>query len=380
MSNELKQETETDQAEADAAEVEAGKDEAGAGKPRKSLLPWLLVLILLVLIGVAGWLGYRYVYQELLATNQQLQQQTTEQQQQLERVRTNLEEIEQQQQRLPQQVAKQVDEVAQNLRRNVSDQAQELGDLQRSVQSVQAEFASLDVSQATAWRLLEARHLAEQASNKLYLDQQPELALQLLDLADSHLAALNNPAYQTARQAINDDKVALQSVTTDAHIDVAMALSSLRTQLTDQEWSITAPGRTLTDTQVPDDAAWYTRLQASAKTLFNQLVRVQHREQPIEPQLSMAFVELTKQRVLLQLQLAQLAALSQSDELYQASLTEARRLVTEIQAQSELELNALDAELDALAEQRLQPDLPAQLRSPPVLNRLARSITAGANP
>ncbi|MGQ4277446.1 uroporphyrinogen-III C-methyltransferase [Pseudidiomarina sp. E22-M8] len=377
MSNEVKQKTETEQPE--AAEVEASADETTESKSSKSPLAWLLVLILLALIGVAGWVGYRYVYQELLATNQQLQQQATEQQQQIERVRAELQQIQQQQQRLPQQVAKQVDDVAQNLRRNVSDQAQALSDLQRSVQSVQAEFAALDVSQATAWRLLEARHLAEQASNKLYLDQQPELALQLLDLADSHLAALNNSAYQVARQAINDDKVALRSVTTDTHIEVAMALSSLRTQLTEQQWLLAAPSRTLTNAEVPADAPWYSRLQASAQTLFNQLVRVQHREQPLEPQLSMAFVELTKQRVLLQLQLAQQAALSQSDELYQASLTEARRLVTEIQTQSDLELTALDAALNELAGQRLQPSLPAQLRSLPVLNRLARSITAGAN-
>ncbi|MDN7136406.1 uroporphyrinogen-III C-methyltransferase [Pseudidiomarina terrestris] len=378
MSNDLKQEPENEQPN-DASE-QTDADEAIAEKSRtKGTFAWVLVLILLLLIAAAGWVGYRYVYQELLSTNQQLEHQAGQQQKQLEQVQNELQQLSQQQQKLPQQVSQQLDQVADNLRRNVSDQAQELGDLQRSVRSVQAEFAALDVSQATAWRVLEARHLVEQASNKLYIDQQPKLALQLLELADSHLAALNNPAYQAARQAINDDKVVLRSLTTDAHVQVAMELSSLRTQLAEQQWQLSAPTRTLTGNAVSADAPWYERLQASAKTLFDQLIRVQHREKPIEPQLSMAFVELSKQRVLLQLQLAQQAALSQSGALYQASVSEAQRLISEVQTQSDLDLTALKSELDELATQSLEPDLPAQLRSLPVLNRLARALTAGVS-
>lgn len=373
----------------DAQVIEAQSDEAiesqePSAKPKRgSVLPWLLILILLAALVAAGWAGYRYVYQELLVSNQQLQQQLAEQDQQLDslqqQVESKISALERQQQQLPSLVERQLQQSEQSVLRSVSEQEQRQADLARAVASVQAELASLDVSQATAWRVLEARQLVAEASNKVYIDQAPELALQLLELADTHLAELNNPAYQAARQAINDDKVALRSVDADRHLAVAMELSSLRARLLQQQWRINAPTRTLVDEQAPADAPWYEHLQASASTLFQQLIRVQHREKPIEPQLSAAFVELAKQRVLLQLQLAQQAALSQTDALYQSSLQEALALVVELEQQSDLELAALRSDLTELAAQSLQPSLPEQLRSLALMNRHAQAVNTGVS-
>ncbi|WP_258240775.1 uroporphyrinogen-III C-methyltransferase [Pseudidiomarina homiensis] len=366
----------------EAQDHEATSENDSAPK-RGSALPWLLVIVLAAALAGAGWAGYRYVYQDLIATNQQLNEQVTAQEQKLTDLQRELDnklaELERQQQQLPDLVKRQLQQSEQSLMRSVSEQEQRQSDLARAVQSVQAELASLDVSQATAWRILEARQLVAQASNKLYIDQAPELALQLLELADTHLAALNNPAYQAARQAINDDKVALRSVDADRHLAVAMELSSLRARLLQQDWRINAPTRTLVNEEPPADAPWYEHLQASASTLFQQLIRVQHREKPIEPQLSAAFVELAKQRVLLQLQLAQQAALSQTDELYQRSLQEALALVVELEQQSDLELAALRDDLTKLAAQTLQPDLPEQLRSLALINRHAQAVNAGVS-
>ena len=77
----------------DAQVIEAQSDEAiepqesSAEPKRGAALPWLLTLILLAALVAAGWAGYRYVYQELLVTNQQLQQQLAEQDQQLQGLR-----------------------------------------------------------------------------------------------------------------------------------------------------------------------------------------------------------------------------------------------------------------------------------------------------
>lgn len=372
-------------AETTAATVDGTDDTTAAVAPperRKtsSLLPWLVIVVLLAVLAAGGWLGYRYVYQDLLASNAQLQTNSEQQRQQLDNLERELAHLAQQQKRLPNDVREQLSEATRERQRQLAAQAQELSDLKRAVQGVQAEFASLDVSQATEWRIIEARHLAERANNKLYIDQQPTAALQLLDLADSHLAALNNPAFQAARQAINDDKVALQGLTTDAHLQVAMQLSSLRQQLQQQNWQLRAPSFSVTSEATPADAPWYTHLQDNAQTLLNQLVRIEHREQPIQPQLSAAFVALAKQRVLLQLQLAQQAALSQSAELYQASLQEAQDLLTQLASDSELPVQSLQKALNELTQRQLTLELPAQLRSPVVLNRMAANLSAGAAP
>ncbi|RUO63775.1 uroporphyrinogen-III C-methyltransferase [Pseudidiomarina insulisalsae] len=359
-------------------------DEAKQPKPERkaSLAAWLTIIILLAALIAAGWVGYRYVYQDLLASNQQLVAQSEEQARQLKELRSELEQqvqqLRRQQQELPATIEQQLQQNEQGVRRSLSQQAQTQADLERAVQAVQAELASLDVSQATAWRVLEARQLVAEASTKLYIDQEPQLALQLLDLADTHLAALNNPAYQAARQAINDDKVALRAIDADQHLQVAMELNSLRARLLQQQWRLQAPGRTVSAKQPPPDAPWYEHLSASAGALFDQLIRVQHLEKPIQPQLSAAFVELAKQRVLMQLQLAQQAALSQHDELFQRSIQEALALVTELENESDLNLAALSTDLTQLAAQSLQPSLPDQLRSLAIMNRHAEAINAGA--
>ncbi|WP_411361133.1 uroporphyrinogen-III C-methyltransferase [Pseudidiomarina sp. YC-516-91] len=369
---------ETTEPTVDATDDTTASAETAPQRRKASLLPWLVIVLLLAVLAVSGWLGYRYVYQDLLATNAQLQTTSEQQQQQLSDLERELANLAQQQKRLPNDVREQLADATRERQRQLAAQAQELADLQRAVQGVQAEFASLDVSQATEWRIIEARHLAERANNKLYIDQQPTAAIQLLELADSHLVALNNPAFQTARQAINDDKVALQGLTTDAHLQVAMQLSSLRQQLQQQDWQLRAPSFSVTSETTPADAPWYTHLQDNAQTLFNQLVRIEHREQPIQPQLSAAFVALAKQRVLLQLQLAQQAALSQSAELYQTSLQEAQDLLAQLASDSELPVQALQSALGELAQQQLVLELPTQLRSPTVLNRMAANLSAGA--
>lgn len=368
----------------DEAAIDAGSDEQATTPQRGgSLFAWLFILVLLAALVAAGWVGYRYVYQDLLSTNQRLEQQVTTQAQELTKLQRDVEaqlnQLQRQQDQLPARIEQQLQQSEQSVLRSVSQQEQRQADLERAVQAVQAELAGLDVSQATAWRVLEARQLVAQASTKLYIDQAPALALQLLELADSHLAALNNPAYQPARQALNDDKVALRAVEADRHLAVAMELSSLRTRLIDTKWQVNAPTRTLMTNDVPDNAPWYEHLQASASTLFQQLIRVQHREKPIQPQLSAAFVELTKQRVLLQLQLAQQAALSQSENLYQSSLQEAVTLVSELERQSDLDLAKLQSDLNNLALLPLQPNLPEQLRSLALLNRHAQAISAGVS-
>lgn len=379
MSNESKDLTVTAE-ETSAEDAQAQASSEHPQQRRGVSVAWVIIALFVIGSVAAGWVGYRYVYQDLLSTNQQLQQQAQAHASELTALTNELNNVKRQQQQLPSQIEQQLQQTEQSLRRAASQQAQEQSDLQRAVQAVQAELAGLDVSQATAWRVIEARQLVEQASNKLYIDQKPALAMQLLTLADTHLAALNNPAYQAARQAINDDKVALNSIDADHHLQVAMTLSSLRSNLMQQQWQVNQPTRQIIERETAKDAPWYQHLKDSMATLFAQLIQVQHRSKPITPQLSAAFVELSKQRVLLQLQLAQQAALSQDDALFQSSIKEALALLSELASQTDLTLDHVAQQLTQLGTQQLQPELPEQLRSLAILNRHAHAVAAGGRP
>src|SRR5690606_7194889 len=109
--------------------------------------------------------------------------------------------------------------------------------------------------------------------------------------------------------------------------------------------------------------------------LLDQLVRVQYRETPVQPLLSDTFVNLLQQRTLLQLQIAQQAALAGRQNVYQAAVHQALNLLQQLGVTDVVDIQRAQTELDALAQLTLVPDYPAELQATAQLERLARQAT-----
>lgn len=175
-----------------------------APKPpqRSSRGGWWALLLILLLLSAAATSAYLYLW-PIYQQQQQLQRsQLVNLQQQIDALRdTSSGQTEQ----LRQVIQGEVNAIARQAYERQQQQSELVERYQRGVESLQAELANLDLSQQSSWRIFEARNLVERAGQKLWIDSDVSASMQLLQLADSHLAALNNPAHRAARQAIADD-------------------------------------------------------------------------------------------------------------------------------------------------------------------------------
>lgn len=335
--------------------------------PRRSWGGWLLALLLIAMMAAAGYFGYRSLWPQW----QQQQQRLNDQSAQLQALEARLAAAWQsQQQALEQQLAELTAQQQQQLAR-LREQTEAY---QQAVASVQAEIAALDLSQQSSWRILEARQLVERAGQALWVEQKVGVSVQLLRLAERHLQALNNPAHRAAREALAADIYLLENLPPDQTEVVTLRLSGMQNALSMANWYQRAPGFSPTTEQTDADD-WWQGLQASAGQLLDQLVRVQYRETPVQPLLSDAYIDLLKQRTLLQLQIAQQAALSGRQRPYEAALQEALALLQALGGSDAVALQRAQTELDSLAQTVLRPELPEALAASAQLERLARQVS-----
>lgn len=346
---------------------------ARASTTKSSNSGWGAVVILLLIIGGISWAAYYYLWPQWQAQSQTLTRQASE----LDTLKDSVDERLSSAQRSQQeQIQRQLDAFAATTERQLNQQASNLTQLQRGLENVQAEVANLDLSQASTWRLFEARNLSQRAAARLWIEHDVGAALQLLVLAQSHLEALNNPAHMGARQALANDIMALRGLAGDQREAAAMALTSVRAQLTDADWYQRRVSAFSESIERPEVDGWLASLQRSGQTLMDQFIRVQRQEQPITPLLSDSFVALSQQRLLLQLQLAQQAALAGSQVVYEASIQEALVLLTTLGNAPDQRLQTARETLIQLQQTKLQANYPADLESLELIDRLARNAGA----
>ncbi|RUO76626.1 uroporphyrinogen-III C-methyltransferase [Pseudidiomarina taiwanensis] len=260
---------------------------------------------------------------------------------------------------------------------------QELRATQQALAALQTEIGLLDLSAQANWRIIEAHQFTQRATVKLWVEGEPEAAQQLLQLAHDQLAQLNNPAHLTARQALQNDIQTLRALPAAQHLDAALSLASLRSLVSEIDWTQTPQSSFAKPVERDLGDDWLSNLKRSALALSDQFIRIQTHEQPVEPLLSHSFTLLAEQRLLLQLQLAQQAALSGDQTLYVLSLNEATELVAQLDGIDDTRVTTLASQLNALTDLTLQASYPDSLQSPALVARLAEKLlndAAGETP
>lgn len=347
-------------------------------KSRSSrLVPWLVVLILLVVIAAAAWFGYRHLvpmHKQHQQALENLRSEQTATQAQLEQLKQALENTSGQ---VNTQLEQALNAQEQQLRQQLQAQQSQLADYRLTVESVQAELANLDMSQESNWRIFEAYELTGRAATKLWIEQDPQAALAFLRLAQSHLVALNNPAHMAARQALANDIAALEQLPEAQVTHVSLALGALRKRISRSTWYQQLAMTDVEPSQIDDDS-WLTNLKRSADTLLQQFIRVQRRDTPVEPLIADAYFDVVQQRLLLQLQLAQQAALQGEQALYEATLDEAISQLRVLEGQiTDTGITDVVKQLTELSLVTLRPDYPTQLEATNQLERLVRQQNVG---
>lgn len=364
------------EAEKNTQQTEATDTQATEASPKnqRSALPWLLLVILLALIAAAAAFVYFHLMPKHHAQLTTIQQQVAASQSQQQRLEEQLNGL---QQKLERQVEQNLSGFGRQIDNALSQQRQQLDDYQLAVKSVQAELANLDISQESDWRIYEARNLVERAATKLWIEDEPQAALAFLKLAQSHLAALNNPAHMRARQALENDILALEQLPNDQVEAVSLALGALADQVQRSRW-YQQLAMSSKPAEPTTEQSWSAHLQRSMQTLLQQFIRVQRRDTALEPMIADAYFDVVQQRTLLQLQLAQQAAVRGSQALYQQAVTDAVVLLENLAGKiTDDSLIQVIAELKQLQNTALRPAYPSELSSFEAVERLAQQLHQG---
>lgn len=305
----------------------------GGSGPSGRLLATLLVLILVV-AGLSwlvywGWQQYRVLQQETDKAVSSL----GELSQQVSSLSTRLETSNNERERL----AQRVQEEQQALESMLIETAQRLSRRQ-------------DL-EADRWPLEEALTLLRLAERRLQLDGDASIAIGLLTAADQVLAGLTEAAVLPVRRQIASDRLALQSVGSVDLNGTYFRLEAINERIASRQWS---PAERL-EPQAQSNEATQLSWQSFRDSL-SSLVTVSRLDVPYQaPPLLSEFAQWQQHSLLLTEQV-QLALLARNQALYDEALAQLQKRVAVMSA--ELELDAVESELESLQGLTLTPDFP----------------------
>lgn len=226
------------------------------------------------------------------------------------------------------------------------------------------------------WLRAEAEYYLATANSELDIAGNRDNAITALELADSLLVELGDPALSAVREAIAVELIALKSVRVPDIEGLAFNLAGLAERVEELPMRADAPSAFASDEAALDAAEpGFPRLWLGMKQAVSGIIRVQRREEPVRPALSEAERKLVRRQLALELELARVAVVRAEQAGFTASLTAASGILTR---EFDVAAPTVEAALRLLGEMRdieVAPELPNVSLS---LNRL-RAAGVGEN-
>ncbi|MBA8882918.1 uroporphyrinogen-III C-methyltransferase [Dokdonella fugitiva] len=231
---------------------------------------------------------------------------------------------------------------ADDVNKSVREELLALGERSRHLEDAVANLSEQRLSGRDALALNEAEFLLQQAQERLALFQDAAAAISAYRLADSALAAAEDPVFASVRQTIGAERQALEaSRPAETHAALA-ALARLR------EAAAALPAR-----QAAAQAGPATTSRWSG--FIEQFVKISHDD--ADP-LAARDPGLARSLVVLDLRDAEAALLARDGDGYKAALGRARTGITATFDEAAPPTRASLAEIDRLAAEPLAPALP----------------------
>lgn len=223
--------------------------------------------------------------------------------------------------------------------------------------------------------LAEVDYLLRLANERLLLFTDPVAADDALDVADRHLAALENSLYAGVRQDIAAARRALASVEMPDYAALAERLDGLQRAI---------PGLTFRGDEAaaaPEaavDAAAEQGWWDKARGALSGLVTVR-RTTGEDERLGLEDKDYVRQRIWLQIEIAHLALMRRDETAFAAALDRAAESIATWFVAEDDAFNAVVGEIDALRAVNVEPDVP-DITAPLATLRVLRNARAGAAP
>ena len=199
--------------------------------------------------------------------------------------------------------------------------------------------------------LAEVDYLLRLANERLKLFSDPAAADAALEVADLHLAALDNPIYTGVRQEIAAARRTLAALDMPDYLALADRLDRVQQMI--PELTFQGEGAAAVAPAEPTDAGWW----AKAKSVFSSLVTVR-RATEAEGRLSIEDKDYVRQRVWLQAEIAHLALMRRDQASFRSALDRVEEsLSTWFEADDDA-FDSVASEIEALGNISIEPDVP----------------------
>lgn len=247
----------------------------------------------------------------------------------------------------------------------------------RQLNELQDKVASISGSDAKTWLLAQADYLVKLAGRKLWSDQDVTTAAALLKSADASLADMNDPSLIDIRRALNEDVGSLSAV---AQVDFDGIILKLN-QLSNQVDNLRLADNDTDDSPMDSDssslsgslAEWRQNLTKSWHNFMDDFITIRRRDTSAEPLLAPNQDVYLRENIRSRLLIAAQAVPRHQDEVYKQSLESVSTWVRAYFDTSDPSTKAFLEELDNLSQQSVSMDVPDELKSQPMLEKLMQT-------
>lgn len=247
----------------------------------------------------------------------------------------------------------------------------------RQLSELQDKVATISGSDAKTWMLSQADFLVKLAGRKLWSDQDVTTAAALLKSADASLADMNDPSLIGVRKAINDDIGSLAAVTQVDFDGIILKVN----QLSNQVDNLRLADNDTDDSPMDSDSGelsgslteWRQNLTKSWHNFMSDFITIRRRDTSAEPLLAPNQDVYLRENIRSRLLIAAQAVPRHQNEIYKQSLETVSTWVRAYFDTTDPATKAFLADLDNLSQQSVSMDVPDQLKSQPMLEKLMQT-------
>lgn len=263
----------------------------------------------------------------------------------------------------------------QNKALSVTDQLQTSQSQQ--LKELEAKVAAISGSDAKNWLLAQADFLVKLAGRKLWSDQDVTTAGALLKSADESLAEMNDPSLIDVRRAITEDIASLASVSQIDFDGIILKLNQLSNQVDDLRLADNNTDEAPMDEDNGEVSSslteWRQNLVKSWHNFMSEFITVRRRDSSAEPLLAPNQDVYLRENIRSRLLVAAQAVPRHQNEVYQQSLETVSTWVRAYFDMNDPTTKAFLSQLDELSQQSINMDVPAELKSQPLLEKLMQT-------
>jgi len=276
-----------------------------------------------------------------------------------------------------QQDKQQIDSLLDQQGKSLQEASNQQASFGRQLNILQDKVASISGSDAKTWMLSQADFLVKLAGRKLWSDQDVTTTAALLKSADASLADMNDPSLIDVRKAINEDIGSLSVVTQVDFDGIILKVN----QLSNQVDNLRLADNDTDDSPMDSDSGelsgslteWRQNLSKSWHNFMSDFITIRRRDTSAEPLLAPSQDIYLRENIRSRLLIAAQAVPRHQNEIYKQSLETVETWVRAYFDTTDPTTKAFLADLDNLSQQSVSMDVPDQLKSQPMLEKLMQT-------